>query len=73
MSGLWHPDRRDAVTLARLLRAGELTAVWVVGAVVLLANWPYTIFMIMPTNSVETDIAGFERHSHARRDGAAAL
>ena len=32
-------NRRDAVTLARLLRAGELTPVWVPDAVALLQSW----------------------------------
>jgi hypothetical protein len=57
----WKPAyKRGYIIQASLAIVGELFALvayftvlewrWLLGAVVLLANWPYTIFMIMPTN-----------------------
>lgn len=46
---------------------------WIAGAVVLVANWPYTMLMIMPVNNAlkatSLDQAGEESHTLLRRWG----
>jgi Domain of unknown function (DUF1772) len=57
----WKPAyKRGYIMQASLAIVGGLFALvayftvldwrWLLGAVVLLANWPYTIFVVMPTN-----------------------
>jgi hypothetical protein len=39
---------------------------WLVGAALILANWPYTIFIIMPTNSQLMATAPQDAHAETR-------
>lgn len=71
----WKPAyRRGAIMQASLALAGFALGLfawwqtsgwlWALGAVVLVANWPYTLFVIMPTNrklkEIDPERAGAE-------------
>ena len=57
--------------LAAWWRTGD--ELWAVGAIVLVANWPYTMLMIMPTNhqlkAISPDDAGAESRALLERWG----
>jgi hypothetical protein len=57
--------------LAAWWQAGGL--LWVLGALVLLANWPFTLFVIMPTNhrlqAIAPDAAGPDSRAMIQRWG----
>jgi hypothetical protein len=74
----WKPAyRRGYVMQASLAVVGGLFGLvaflstldlrWLLGAVVLLANWPYTIFVIMPTNRHLMDTAPDAAAAETRR------
>jgi hypothetical protein len=71
----WKPAyKRGTVMQAPLALLGFLlglgawwqtsNVLWIMGAILMLANWPFTVFVIMPTNNrleaIEPDAAGAE-------------
>ncbi len=53
-----------ALGTAEWWRTGEV--LWLLGAVVLVLNWPYTLLGIMPTNHALNDIPLGQAGAHAR-------
>jgi hypothetical protein len=80
----WQPSYKAALPIqAGLAVLGGLAALaawyvtldwrWIAGAVVLLANWPFTIFLLMPTNkrllAMRADEAGSQSRAMLLRWG----